>query len=139
MPAIEPLCSLIGVNKASLSKEESFLLEAELFIRIYEELKKYQKSEYKDYFRSIKLTNAMEDSMLEMNFVRAIIKDILATEEYTIEGIAQYTDTHQDVVEEVVTGLNSCPSAIFVRKAIELHRSVRKELYDMIMKKVMAG
>lgn len=38
MPALEPLCHLIGINSQKLSKDEMLLLEAELFARICEEL-----------------------------------------------------------------------------------------------------
>ena len=33
-------------------------------------------------------------------------------------------------------GLNTSPSAIFLRKIIELHRSIRPELYREIMRKI---
>ncbi len=39
MSATKPLCYLIGIHPAKFSKEENFLLEAELFLRICEELK----------------------------------------------------------------------------------------------------
>ena len=74
--------------------------------------------------------------MLEANFVRLIIKDILATEEYNLKGIAYYTDTHEDVVQEVIDGRNTNPSATLLRRSIDLHRLVRRDLYHSIVKKI---
>jgi hypothetical protein len=76
----------------------------------------------------------MENKMLDANLLALIIKDILATEEYDLKGIAYYTKCHEDVLHEVVTGCNINPSAMLVRNIIELHRSVRAELYIKIIK-----
>ena len=54
---------------------------------------------------------------------------------YFIERIG-YTDTHEDVIQEVIDGRNANPSAALLRKSIDIHRSVRRELYDSILKKI---
>lgn len=136
MPAMEPLSNLIGIKLPNLSKKENILLEAELFLLVCEELKKIFKKQYQDYFSLMKFTIEKENKMLEEYLICLIIRDILSTEEYTLEGIACYTDTHKDVVEEIFTGQNMSPSATFLRKLIELHRTVRRTLYFTIMKKV---
>lgn len=59
------------------------------------------------------------------------------TNEYSLEGIALYADIHQDVIQEAYAGLNLHPSAALLRKTIELHRTVRRELYQDIMKKIV--
>lgn len=136
MSAIEPFCYLMGINPVKLSKAENFLLEAHLYIRICEELKEIFKQQHKDYFCFMKFTLEMENVMLEENFIRLIIEDILSTGEYTLQGIASYTGTHEDIVSELASGLNTKPLAIYLRKTIELHRSVRRELYRAIGRKV---
>ena len=70
----------ININK--LSKHEKHILEAEIFSRIYEELNENYKSLYKDYFYLMKFNSQMENIMLEKNFVRYLIIDILLTEDY---------------------------------------------------------
>lgn len=137
MSAMEPLCRLIGAKTSMLTKEENILLEAELFTRICEELKEIFREQHRDYFRLMKFTIEKEKAMLEAKFVRLIIKDILSTDEYNLKGIAYYTDTYEDVVEEVVTGRNTSPSATFLQRLIDLHRSVRRDLYDIIIKKIL--
>ena len=118
MSAVEPLCHLIGISHTKFSKQENMLIEAELFLRICEELKEIFKNQYRDYFRFIKINSEMENTMLETIFIRLIIIDILSTGEYTLQGIACYTDTHEDVIAELASGLNTKPSAICLRKII---------------------
>lgn len=136
MAAMEPLCRLIGIDPGCLTKEENYLLEAELLRSICSELREIFKIQYKDFFRFIKFSQKKENDMLERNFVGLVIKDILASGEYTLEGFAQYADTHEDVVHEVISGVNTNPSATLLRRVIDLHRVVRSDLYDEIIKKI---
>lgn len=135
MPALQPLCSLFRVNLNKLSREEKFILEAELLNHICNELKMLFRNQYNDYFRLMKFTKEMVATMLDTNYICFVIKDILLTEEYTLTGIACYTQTPEEVVYELVSGCNTRPSAIFLQRIIELHRSVRSELYNSILKK----
>jgi len=105
MAATELLCHLVGVDPSKLSREEILILEAELFARICEELREIFREQYRDYFRLMKFTVEKENAMLEANFVRLVIKDILSTEEYNLSGVAYYADTHEDVIHEVVDGV----------------------------------
>lgn len=136
MSAIQPLFNLVSKNFNKLSKEEHVLLEAELFISICMELKEIFREQHKEYFHLIYFTMEMENTMLEANFLRLIIRDILASEEYTLEGIAHYTDTHEDVIQDIIRGCNANPSALLLQRIIELHRSIRRELYLAIIKKI---
>jgi hypothetical protein len=118
------------------SREENIIIEAELYTRIYHEMFEFFKVRYKDYFRLIKFNANMVNEMMEDNFARCLVNDILSTEEYTLEGIANYTQTPEEVIVEVAMGQNTRPSAILLRRIIELHRMVRKELYHEMMKKI---
>lgn len=138
MSSIKSWCSLIGIDSKMFSKEENFLVEAELFKCICEELKEIFREQHKAYFRLMKFTLKKEEAMLEANFTRLIIQDILSTNEYNIQGIAYYTTTPEEVVEEILGGLNINPSAIFLQRIIDLHRSVRNELYNKIIKKIIS-
>ena len=138
MTAIEPLCSLLGINASHLAKEEYVLLETELFSRLCDELKERLKDEHQNYFQLMKWGVERESVMLETEFIRSIIQDILSTEEYTLTGIARYTDIPEDVLYEIVSGNHATLSAIFLRKIIDLHRSVRRELYQTMIKKIIS-
>src|SRR5579883_3193368 len=107
MSATEWLCQIIGVNSQKLSKEENILLEAELFCRLCEEFKKLFRNGFKDYFRMMKFDLEMEDAMLEASFMRCIVNDILSTENYTLSGIAYYTQTPEDIISEIASGCNT--------------------------------
>lgn len=136
MPAIEPLCSLMGASCSTLTKEEITLLEMEIFATICKELEEIFSESYGNYFRLMKFNIEKESVVLEGKLIQLIIEDILSTNEYNLQGIALYTNTHKDVVEEVMTGRNINPSAIFFRRLIDLHRSVRRNLYDKILEKL---
>jgi len=132
MSAVEPLCQMIGINPKELSREELFVLEARLFTMLCDELRRHFKSQHKEYFFSTKSSQEMENFM-ETNFVSLVIRDIVATGEYTEAGSALYTQVPTDVIDDIVTGRNPSPSVSLFEKIINLHRSVRKELYREIM------
>jgi hypothetical protein len=136
MPATEPLCQIVGINANNLSREENYIIEVELFVRVCEEIKEIIKLKNKDYFRLMKLNTEMESAMLDAILIRHVINDILLTEEYSIEGIACYTQTPEEVISDVAAGKNPAPSLPLSRKIIELHRSVRPNLYREVMKKI---
>ena len=136
MPAAEPLCHLMEINLDHLTKEEGILLEAELFSVICKEWKEIFREQHRNYFYLMNWTIEKEETMLEANFLRLVIKDILSTEEYTLSGVAHYTDTHEDVLCDIIDGRNTNPSATLLWRIIDLHRSVRRDIYKMIMKKI---
>jgi CTP:phosphocholine cytidylyltransferase-like protein len=136
MPATELLCNLIGISSSSLSREETLLIEADLYARVYKELTSLFRSLHSSYFQLMKFTQEMEETMLEETLARCVINDILSSEEYTLSGIAYYTQTPEDIVYDLAIGQNTCPSAKLLRRIIELHRSVRPTLYDEIFKKI---
>jgi len=76
--------------------------------------------------------------MLENDLARLITRDILSSKEYNLTGLALYSDTPEDVIQEVIDGRNKRPSATFLWKIIELHRSVRRDLYNTIIQKIIS-
>ncbi len=136
MPAILGLTKLLEINQQVLCKEEIILLEADLFFRICAELKAYFKEQQRDFLRLMKLDKKKELTMLDESFVASIIKDVLLSQEYTVEGIANYTNFPEDIFYEIIEGRNAAPSAHLLQRTIELHRSVRPGLYDSIIKKI---
>lgn len=137
MTALTEFHHLLEANLKTLSKSEIALLEAELFIRIYEELKEIIREQNKEYFYVMKFNTEKENMMLEANFIRCIINDILSTEEYNLPGIAYYTDVPEEVIYEVASGCNLRPTLTLATKIIELHRNVRPHLYREIISKIL--
>src|SRR5579883_767084 len=108
MSAMEPLYRIVGIFSNNLTKQERSILEIEIFVRICEELKKIFK--YKDYFYLMKFNFEMENAMLDTNLLKYVINDILLTEEYSMEGLAYYTQTSVDVISDLIAGRNDTPS-----------------------------
>lgn len=136
MAAVLPLTSLLGVNRSMFSKLEYLILEADLFSIVCKALKEEFRIQNENYFNLIKLNKQEENDMIEMRFIRLLIEDILSTEEYDLTGIARYTDTHEDIIDQIFTGCITSPAVIFIQRVIELHRAVRPEIYDKIIKKI---
>src|SRR3990167_10877426 len=134
MTAMEPLCLLVGINPKKLSKEKKLLLEADFFVRIYKKLEENFRNQYKNYFGLLKFTLYKENKMMEENFARSFIQTMLSSGDYRLEGIARYTDTSEDVLFEIMLGRNLYPSAVFLRKVIELDRTTRRDFYRAMLR-----
>lgn len=136
MAAMEFLCRLWGVNPQFLTYQEKLILEAELFVRICEELKDHYRNKNKEYLSLMNVNRKKEAAMLEANFLKFVIQDILMTEEYSIFGIAHQTQIPVDVICDLASGKNKTPSLQVSRKIIELHKTVRTDLYEEVIKKI---
>lgn len=135
MAATENLCRIIGINPSKLSKSENILMEMELFYQVCHKLKTYYQYDSYNYFRLMNFNEQMEAAMIDDNFVKCIVNDLL--EEYSLPGIASYTDIPEEVIYELATGQNTNPSLKCIRKIIELHRSTRPSLYQTIVRKIV--
>lgn len=136
MAATELLCHLFGVNPQSLTLQEGLILEVELFTRICGELKEIYRIKNKNYFSLIKINTQKENTMLEAKFLIFVIDDILMSGEYSLEGIAYHTQIPEDVICDISSGKNKTPSLLVSQKIIDLHRKVRPDLYQEVVKKV---
>ena len=54
-----------------------------------------------------------------------------------MEGIAYYTQATTDVIFDIVSGRNPAPSFVLLHRILKLHRTVRPNLYNEIMKKII--
>lgn len=77
----------------------------------------------------------LENIVMEVNFIRCLINDILNSEAYTLTGIACYTKTPEEVIQDLILSYKSSPVIAFARKLIELHKTVRPEIYQSIIRK----
>jgi hypothetical protein len=130
---------LLQLNKHKLTSIEKILIETILLTRIYQELANIFTSRYTCYQSLIKSNlNQEEGTMNRVQFMQEVIKDILSTNEYSLQGIATYTQIPEDVLSDVAMGMNPNPTFEFSRKLFELHIMVRRNLYDGIMRKIVA-
>ena len=138
MAAIQPYLSILQIDTDNLTKSEIVYLEAELFLLIGSLLPKLTNNHINN-FQSLQVNLIKENTMLESNLMRQLINDILSSETYDIRGIAYYTDTPEDVIHDVVMGNNQNPSLLLTRRLIDLHRSVRPEIYRAIADKIKSN
>ena len=57
-------------------------------------------------------------------------------EAYSLQGIACYANVPEEIIYEVASGCNTNPSLTLSRKIIDLHRQVRGDWYDDIIKRI---
>lgn len=138
MMKMELLFNLTGINLNRLSRDEKFLLISYLFTHIHRELFEKFKSHHQIYLQISRHDLSTEDAMLEANFIKYLIRDILSTEEYSLTGIANYARIPEDVIYDLFTGLNKNPSSSLWNKVIELHSIVRSDLYQELIAKIIS-
>jgi hypothetical protein len=138
MPACRPLRQMLGLNIGKLTVREYELLEAWLFQRLYEEWKIHFFSQHYEWFRLLKITSEEEKQMIKTGFVCQIIKDILHSQAYDLEGIARYAQCDKEVIEDIIVGRNPCPSCYLVHRLLDLHQTTQPEMYDSLRCKILA-
>lgn len=136
MPAVESLSQLIGINTNKLNKNETQLLEADIFFRVCSEVMSYLQMCYQDDFQLTPGDTIKEKEEMDMQFLRCLIKDLIKTKQYTLSGIAAYTQIPEDMIGEYLSGNKFSPALFFLRRLIDIHRTVRPEVYQEVLKKV---
>lgn len=116
---------------------ETIFIDNVLFLQLCNEHMRMMLADSQAYFRLIKLNKNMESVMIEANFVRFIINDILRSEEYTLGGIAFYTNVPEEVLYDIVAGIHINPSLSLSKKIVELHRSIKPALYQQLIRNVL--
>lgn len=135
MSKMDLFCNILKNFKSDISPIEKILLEAKIIINIYRELSTIFKSRYENYQKLIK---SQEEYMLNVNFMKEIINDIISSEEYSLTGIANYTSSPEEVLSDIAAGINTNPTFVLSMKIFELHATVRPDLYNRVMRKVVS-
>ena len=128
MSATDLLESLFRCNICKLSIKERRLSELIIFKYLYRELLQYFE---------INITER-EENMLYGSIIRGIINELLLSEEYSLEGLANYTGYPEDVIYEIAAGININPTLPLSAKIIELHSLAKPEVYNSLIKKMVA-
>ena len=136
MAKTDLLYCLLRQHNWKLAPYEKTLLKINLITRIVRELDEIFKSQYRPYQQLFKSFTTYEENMQRTRVMQEVIKDILSTEEYSLAGISIHTHIPEEVLYDVVAGMNADPTLETSMKIFELHISVRRSLYDEIMKKI---
>ena len=131
------ILNLFGsIYEISFSKHELLLLEADLLNEICHELKNFFDKKQKSYQQILKSAKPNEVEMIEANYIRSTLNDIINSGEYTLEGLATYTQIPEDVLYDIAIGKNLNPSLAISQKIIDLHKFIRSDLYNSLRLKL---
>jgi len=137
MPALEPFYYLLNTKQQRMSKNEMLLTEVIFFLQLEYALSKIIKA-VRLHEKGTEEHHHKEHVMIENNFVKNLIEDILSTEEYTLAGIAFHLQVPEEVLSDILIGYNQSPSLVLARKIMELHKCVRRDLYQYLVKKIIS-
>jgi hypothetical protein len=126
MPALEPFYYLLHQNSKKLTKNEVLFTEVIFFLQLQQLI-----SQTTVYHRHDK-----DSIMIDHHFVKQLLEDILVTEEYTLTGIAYHLNIPEDVLADILTGCNQSPSLSIARRIMELHKFIRRDLYQDLIRKI---
>lgn len=136
MAALEKLSHFVGIDSKKFTKQENCILEAELYIRVHQEIWHAYKARNKNSFYLILTIFGKEDTIMELYVIRSLINDLLKSEAYTLSGIAYYTQAPEEMIEDLYIGHKLSPAIVFIRKLIELHKLIKPDMYQNIRKKL---
>lgn len=122
----------------NVRKMSNYFFEADMFEIIWRSLHERAVSLHKACFKLFKYNSREEKDMLESNFIKFLIQEIIASKEYTIEGVARYARIPDDVLHDIMIGRFSNTLFFLPQRLIELHKSVRPELHQEILKKIVS-
>lgn len=108
-------------------KTRNLLLASGLFSTLCSELEKVFKPMFVEAYQN--------DFSFGTTLISSLLKDILLSEHYNLSGISYYTQIPKDVLIDIITYSNSNPSFELSIRIIDLHMSVRKDLYKNILNK----
>jgi hypothetical protein len=91
---------------------------------------------FKEYFLLTRTNIEKENAMHETSALLFVINDIIMSEEYSLEGVANYTQIPEEVICDIISGKNKTPSLHISRKLINLHRTVRPDVYKKVIEKI---
>jgi hypothetical protein len=135
MSAVQELRHFYRLDSKGFSRDELLIVEIVLFSYLCNELNTITQHTNHELRYCGTITKEMQ--MTDENIVKCLINDLIQSGEYSLPGIANYTDTPEDVVYEIASGLNTRPSLFLARKVIDLHKEARKDIYIKILHKVI--
>lgn len=137
MPAMEPFYALIANDYSIFNKSEWLFLDAVLFSAVCDALLRELINEQISGLNAVSINIKEEKQMLDNKLMQKLINEILISGEYTIRGISFYTGIPEEIIDDIYIGLNTYPSGYFMRKIIEIHKSIYYEFYRSLIKKIM--
>lgn len=119
------------------TKQERTLLKIFFLRHFYEFLNQhFQHQLLCDPFN--KESQPMERYVMDSRIIQYVISEIIQSDEYTLEGIANYTRVPLDVIIDAACGNIAYPSATVLMGIIGLYIQVKPDLFRELTKKLLA-
>jgi hypothetical protein len=99
-----------------------------------------QKVFYELFYNIIQNTHnnlSMEHYAMDNKIIQLLIKNIIDTGEYTLEGIAYYTHIPFDIIYEAACGINNQFSITSWTKIVSLYIQVKPEITELLINKLL--
>ncbi len=121
---------------ASVSKLDRIFLKAFLLYRLHAFLSELLKGKIQSELTESNHLS-MECYAMDTKITQLIIREILESEQYTLEGIAQYTRIPLDVIVDAACG-NNCQISItpWIR-IVNLYMEVKPEISEKLCEKLL--
>ena len=116
---------LFHLNDIPIASNKKKLIESVYLIRLYQELSLF--------------THETGSTMENNSTIRNLVNDLLASDEYSIDGLATYTGYPEDVIYDIAAGMNTNPTLLLAIRIIELHIMFRRDLYNEIAQKIISN
>ncbi|TAK73112.1 MAG: hypothetical protein EPO11_08990 [Gammaproteobacteria bacterium] len=135
-PLDEALNQIYG-KRLELTFHERLALKNYIWHRLYQGIRRFYARQHNKYLKLVNHECKQENDMNDGQLIRYLIRDILETGEYTLEGIAAYVRVPLDVIVDIVSGVKTDPSFELSRGVIELHISVKRSYYHVLIRKLL--
>lgn len=116
------LINVLGLKIKNLTQKELTLIEIYIYNYIFKDL-------YSCFNYELKNSDIKEHGMFDGLVIKKLANDLILNQDYSISGLAQYAGFPEEVIYELVAGINCNPTITLANKIIELHVSARREIY----------
>lgn len=123
------LINLLGFKTKNTTKKEILILEIIIHFYIFQNLYNFFNEELKEI--------DMEGRMFDGEIIRRLANDLISSDDYSLAGLAKYTGYPEEVIYELIVGLNHNPTIGLANKIIELHVMSRREQYMAFLKEAI--
>ncbi|SRR5579883_1888845 len=119
----------------SFPESDQTSLKVYIWYRLYQSLQRQFCQ--KNNSPSLSHFNRKENDMIDGRLIKQLIHEIIATGEYTLEGIANYVRAPFEVIIDIVSGIQIYPSLRLSGRIIDLYLSVKRSYYQILIRKFL--
>lgn len=126
----------LNISNTQIKHHEKLLIEAYLYNLLYRKARCKFRNQFEDQIKFLN-THLSEDEVMDNNLSYYLVQDLLATGNFTLEGIAYETKTHVDVIIDIASGIRTNISAAIFNRIIKLHINTKRSVYSELIKRLL--